>query len=262
MATYAKLSSAEPSAVQTFPSAQQAADALYFAVRNDDHDALTKILGAGKEAVSSEDAAQDRIDRQRFTRKYREMHRLAPEPDGTDVLYVGAENWPFPFPLVAADGAWRFDTEAGMEQVLLRRIGEDEIAAIATCRGLVAQKEQSSSSTGTAAPASDDANAALRVNVSNDDRAVPFHGYYFRFLRPPQSSTATDSTRTASDDAKPAAGPLALVAYPAEYRVTGVMTFVVDRDGTVYEADLGPQTAAVGKTLRELDPTLTWHAIR
>jgi len=263
MAGYAKLSRAERPPDQTFPSAELAAKALYLAVRNGDQGALSGILGAGREAVSSEDPVQDRIDRQRFARKYREMHRLAREPDGTEVLYVGAENWPFPFPLVAADAGWRFDTEAGMEEVLLRRIGEDEVTAIATCRGLVAPEKASPSSPDASAPANEDANAALTVNVSKDDRAVPFHGSYFRLLRAPRTSTATTaSTSGTSDDASQAAGPLAVVAYPAEYRVTGVMTFVVGRDGTVYEADLGPHTVAFAKALRELDPTLSWHAVR
>ena len=87
---------------------------------------MTEILGAGKELVSSDDDVQDKSERERFTRKYQEMHRLVREPDATTVLYIGAENWPFPIPLVSTDGAWSFDAKAGMEEVLFRRIGENE----------------------------------------------------------------------------------------------------------------------------------------
>ena len=97
-------------------------------------------------AISSADSAQDRIERQQFARKYREMHRWVRKPDGSESLHVGAENWPFPFPLVAVEGGWRFDAEAGMKEVLLRRIGKDEMAAIAACRALVTEKQPAVSS--------------------------------------------------------------------------------------------------------------------
>jgi Protein of unknown function (DUF2950) len=258
IAAYARLARAEAAAVETFASAEQAAKALYVAVRDNDEDALTRILRIDKEAVSSADSAQDRIDREQFARKYREMHRLVREADGSEWLHVGAENWPFPFPLVAVEGGWRFDAEAGTKESLLRRIGEDEMAAIAACRALVTQQEQSAVSS----PLQDSgpAGSALTVNSGNDKQTVLFHGYYFRRIESRQSSAET-SARAASDTPENAGSSVLLLAYPAEYRVTGVMTFAVARDGTLYEADLGPQTVLVAAMLSELDPTLSWYAI-
>src|SRR5258706_3320648 len=112
IAAYARFARAEAAAVETFASPEQAAKALYVAVRDNDQDALTRILRTRKEAVSSGDPAQDRIDREQFARKYREMHRLVREPDVSEWLHVGAENWPIPFPLVAVDDHWRFDAAA------------------------------------------------------------------------------------------------------------------------------------------------------
>jgi hypothetical protein len=258
IAAYARVARAESAAVETFASPEQAAKALYVAVRDNDQDALTRILRIDKEAVSSADPAQERIDREQFARKYREMHRLVREPNGSEWLHVGAENWPFPFPLVAGDGGWRFDAEAGTKEGLLRRIGEDEMAAIATCGALVTQQEQSAVSS----PPQENvpARSALTVNVGNDKQTVLFHGYYFRRIESRQPSAAA-STRAASDISENAGGSLLLLAYPAEYRVTGVMSFAVARDGTLYEADLGPQTVLVAAMLSELDPTLSWYAI-
>jgi hypothetical protein len=183
---------------------------------------------------------------------------LVREPDGSQWLHVGAENWPFPFPLVAVDGGWRFDTEAGAKESLLRRIGEDEMAAIATCRALVSQQKQPSVSS----PPQENipAGSALTVNAGNDKQTVLLRGYYFRRIESRQPS-AEASARAASDISENAGGSLRLLAYPAEYRVTGVMTFAVARDGTLYEADLGPQTVPVAAMLSELDPTLSWYAI-
>ena len=258
IAAYARLARAEAAAVETFASPEQAAKALYVAVRDNDQDALTRILRIDKEAVSSADSAQDRTDREQFARKYREMHRWVREPDGTERLHVGAENWPFPFPLVAVAGGWRFDAEAGTKERLLRRIGEDEMAAIATCRAWVTQQNQSTVSS----PLRENvlAGSALTVNVDNHKQTVLFHGYYFRRIESGQPS-AEASARAASDISENAGGSLLLLAYPAEYRVSGVMTFAVDRAGTLYEADLGPQTTLVAAKLSELDPTLSWYAI-
>jgi hypothetical protein len=260
IAAYAPFARAEAAAVETFASPEQAAKALYVAARDNDQDALTRILRIGKEAVSSADPAQDRIDREQFARKYREMHRLVREPDGSQWLHVGAENWPFPFPLVAVDGGWRFDAEAGMKEGRLRRIGKNEMAAIATCRDLGTQQEQKQSAVSSPPQENVPAGSALRVNVGDDEQTVLFHGYYFRRIESRQPS-AEPSARAASDTPENAGGSLLLLAYPAEYRVSGVMTFAVASDGTLYEADLGPQTVLVAATLSELDPTLSWYAI-
>src|SRR5437016_8674158 len=135
--------SAEPPGQRTFSSAAQASRALFLAAQAGDPTALLKIFGPdGKEVVSSGDPVEDKNSRDQFVRKYQEMNRLVEESDGTERLYIGAENWPLPIPLVNHNGAWYFDTGAGKEEILLRRIGRNEIAAMRICQELVdAQKE-------------------------------------------------------------------------------------------------------------------------
>jgi len=214
IALYAQLCTAQQAGNATFASAEEASRALYQAARSNDQAALAKILGADNEFVSGQDQAEERREREQFARKYDEMHRLVGEADGTLVLYVGAENWPFPFPLVRENATWRFDPEAGMDEVLARRIGEDELAAIASARALATGKGQA------------------QLN------GVPFHGYYFR--------------RLASDK---------IAAYPAEHRVTGVLTFIAGPDGVVYEKDLGPDTAKAVTAMRNSDSMASWRRI-
>ena len=213
IALYAQLCTAQQAGSATFASAEEASRALYQAARSNDQPALAKILGADNEFVSGQDQAEERREREQFARKYDEMHRLVREADGSLVLHVGAENWPFPFPLVQENATWRFDAEAGMDEVLARRIGEDELAAIASARALATGK-------GPAQPNGE------------------VHGYYFR--------------RLAGDK---------IAAYPAEYRVTGVLTFIAGPDAVVYEKDLGPDTAKAVRAMRNSDSTASWHRI-
>jgi hypothetical protein len=139
---YAQVCLAGSPSQTTFPSAEAGSRALFLAVQQHDEQALTKILGAGKDLISSDDEVQDGLDRQQFIQKYQEMHRLARDPDGDTVLYIGAANWPFPIPLESKDGVWRFDPDAGRQEVLFRWIGENEIAVIETCRYLARTEGQ------------------------------------------------------------------------------------------------------------------------
>jgi len=241
---------APPPTIEAFPSAEQAARALYLAVRTNDQDALTRILGSEKEAVLSEDPIADQAERERFIRKFQEMHRLVQAPDGAEILHIGAENWPFPFPLVSENGAWHFDADAGMQEVMVRRIGQDELAVIETCRTLAPGRHD------TAGGRSGQSQRALMVKVGNDNRVVPFDGYYFR--RVSAKSSATGATKQKSGATK---NGFVYVAYPAEYGVTGVMTFAVGPDGVLYESDLGPNTVAIAKQVRRLDPNHGWRAV-
>src|SRR5437879_1673646 len=125
---YARIASAQTSEPKTFSSSAEASNALFQAVKNDDEQAVGAILGAGKEVTSSSDEVEDKLERERFSQKYQEMHRLVREPDGSTVLYIGAENWPFPIPLVSKNGAWFFDSKTGTQEIRLRRIGENETA--------------------------------------------------------------------------------------------------------------------------------------
>src|SRR4029077_632264 len=115
-----QLSLTQKSGPETFSSPWKASSALFQAVQNNDEEAMERILGAGKEVISSSDEIEDKLERERFSQKYQEMHRLVREPDGTTVLYVGAENWPFPIPLVSKDGAWFFDSDTGTQEILFR----------------------------------------------------------------------------------------------------------------------------------------------
>src|SRR5438128_367322 len=112
---------------QTFASATEATEMLFQAVQSGDKDRITKILGGPTELLSTDDQVQDDLDRGLFLHKYREMHRLARESDGSMMLYIGAENWPFPIPLVQKDGSWRFDAAKGRDEILFRRVGENEL---------------------------------------------------------------------------------------------------------------------------------------
>ena len=238
LASYTQLSLAKQSSQQssqtTFKSAEEASHALFTAVQNDDEQAVTNILGGGNELVSSDDQAEDKLDRERFTQKYQEMHRLVRETHGDMLLYIGAENWPFPIPLVSRNGAWRFDSDAGGQEIRYRRVGENEVTAIALCHDLVAAARHP----GTPGEA-DGLTAAVLADSKSDTKPVPFHGYYFR--------TLANSGKA-----------FAVVAYPAEYRSSGVMTFIVNQDDVMYEKDLGPNTAKVASAMTKYHTDPTW----
>ena len=237
------LSFAQPMLAQTqktFDSAGQASHALYKAVESKDDQALQSILGAAPDLISTGHNDLDRLEREHFAHKYREMHRLVREPDGSTVLYVGAENWPFPIPLVATDGKWRFDSDSGSQEVRARELGENEAAAIEVCKAITKTNTPDTVKTATTDPAPE---FARNLVGSEDAKAATnqtFHGYSFRV-------------------AKDRAGNTLLVAYPAEYGASGVMTFVVTGN-TVYERDLGAQTATVAGKIEE-KPKGKWNRV-
>jgi hypothetical protein len=249
---YAQSCLAQQPSQKTFSSAAEASSALYAAVQNHDEQAVIEILGGEKDLVSADDEALDKLERERFVRKYQEMHRLAREPDGTTILYIGAENWPFPIPLVTKSGAWSFDSEAGRQELLFRRIGENELTAIGACHALVTAEKQHRAK-------SDSAIDGLLANARNDRNPVPFNGYYFRILAA-QGKNAPGGVRRNIADHKMTGG-FAFVAYAAEYRSSGVMTFIVDGAGRVYEKDLGPNTATLAKAMTSYSPDSTWKPV-
>jgi len=240
---------AQQSVQPTFQSATEASLSLFQAVQRNNEEAITKILGGPTELTSSRDEGEDKADRELFVQKYQEMHRLAREADGSVTLYIGAENWPFPIPLVEKNGAWRFDSDAGQKEVLFRRIGENELTAIAICHEFVAAEkhyhtEPNAADSADSSPASLVAKAA---RGSDSGGPVVFHGYYFRLL--PTSPTVSKTP-----------GGFALIAYPAEYRSSGVMTFIVTKGDVVYEKDLGPNTSALASAMTALHKDATWSA--
>jgi hypothetical protein len=163
--TCVQFSSAQNTIQETFPSAEKAIQALFAAVESNDEQVIVQVLGGDKDLASSGDALEDQHDRALFVQKYRQMHRLVEEPDGTTLLYLGAENWPFPVPLVSKDSKWFFDAGAGADEILFRRIGENQAAAIDTCREL---------------------------RTTGQVPSGVLHGYYFRKLVEPAKGKAEE----------------------------------------------------------------------
>jgi hypothetical protein len=245
VAGFAGSSVAQVSQPKTFSSAAEASDALFQAAQKEDEQSLEAILGAGKEVTSSNDEEEDKLEREQFSKKYQEMHRLVQEADGTTVLYIGAENWPFPVPLVSQNGAWYFDSESGAQEILFRRIGENEDVAIEVCEEFAIAKKEQDVKPASYDPITQFAQNLVSAGAANaGNGSTPFHGYYFRLV---SRSSAAATSRYASIGAKKT--DLALVAYPAEYPSSGVKTFIVGKDGVVYEKDLGSETTTAASTI-------------
>jgi hypothetical protein len=246
VAGFAGTSFAQDSQPKTFSSPAEATDALFQAVQKEDEQSLEAILGAGKEVTSSSDEVEDKLERERFSKKYQEMHRLVQEADGTTVLYIGAENWPFPVPLVSKNGAWYFDSETGTQEILFRRIGENEAVAIQVCEEFALAKKEQDVKPASYDPITQFAQNLVSVGATNggSNGSSPFHGYYFRLV---SRTFAAATSRYASIGGKRT--DLALVAYPAEYPSSGVKTFIVAKDGVVYEKDLGSDTTTAASAM-------------
>jgi hypothetical protein len=268
----------------TFSSPEDASSALVSAAQNNDEKAMLKILGPdGKQIVSSGDETEDVNSRLNFVQKYQEMHRLVREPDGTTTLYIGAENWPTPIPLVSNGNSWYFDTESGKKEILFRRIGRNEVSAIRVCQELAAaQKEYSTQHNNyaqkifsdegqhnglywkaadgeTQSPIGPMVAAAVTEGYPKGEGGppTPYRGYYYRTLTR-QGKGAPGGAKTYIVNGKMTAG-FAFVAYPAEYRSSGVMTFMVGEDGVVYEKDLGNRTNVLAKTMKEYKVNSGWQ---
>jgi len=287
----AKPTGAQEPGQKTFTSAEDAAHAVYVGALSEFGQTLLNVLGAtGKDLVSSGDDVEDLDARISFVVKYKEMHRFVTEPNGSVTLVVGAENWPFPIPLVNKDGVWYFDTQAGKNEILFRRIGKNEMAAIQACRDLVdaQQKYRAKSPQGFANEyaqklvsdkqqhnglywdeAVDEFQSPINPLIASaygkgpDDESgekYPFNGYFFRILTS-QGPHAPDGNKNYVVDGKMTAG-FAFVAYPAEYRSSGVKTFIVNQSGIIYEKDLGPGTTKLAEAMAAFDPDSTWHKVR
>jgi hypothetical protein len=271
---------------KTFSSAEEASNALVAAAQNNDEKGMLEILGPeGKQIVSSGDDAEDAQNRANFAQRYQEMHRLVKEPDGTTTLYIGADNWPTPIPLVNNGKSWYFDTEAGKKEILFRRVGRNEMSAIRVCQELVAAEKEYHSSqhdvyaqkvfsdegqhNGLYWKAADGesqspigplvAQAVVEgyAAKSEEGSRTPYRGYYFRVLTR-QGKNGPGGAKSYLVDGKMTAG-FALVAFPAEYRSSGVMTFIVGGDGVVYQKDLGKKTGVVAKAMNEYNPNSSWQ---
>jgi hypothetical protein len=265
---------------KTFASAEDASTALVAAAQNNDEKAMLDILGPdAKNIVSSGDEAEDAENRANFAQKYQEMHRLVKEPDGTTTLYMGAENWPTPIPLVNKSNTWYFDTDAGKKEILYRRIGRNEMSAIRVCQELVAaQKEYSAQHSEYSQKLYSDEGqrnglywksaegeaqspvgplVATAFVEGNANAPTPYRGYYFHILTR-QGKNGAGGAKSYILNGK-ATGGFAFAAYPAEYRSSGVMTFIVNDDGVVYQKDLGKKTDSLAKSMKEYNPDATWQ---
>ena len=252
----------------TFSSAEQASQALAKAAEANDEKVLIAMAGkSAKEIITSGDDQQDARHRAEFVKRYGEMHRLFKEPDGTTTLYVGAENWPLPIPLVNKGGVWYFDGQFAKKEILFRRIGLNELSAIRVCEQLeAAEKEYFAAQQVYAAKIASDPDQRNGLYWSGEPKspigplvagadvgskggkAEPFRGYYFFVL--------TDQGKGAAGGAN---GGFAFVAYPTRYQSSGVMTFMVGSDGIVYEKDLGKKTESEALSIKSFDPNSSWH---
>jgi hypothetical protein len=269
---------------KTFASPEEASQAFVAAAQNNDEKAILEILGRdASEIVSSGDPTEDAEGRANFANKYQEMHRFRKEPDGSITLYIGAENWPTPIPLVMKGNLWFFDAEAGKKEILFRRIGRNEISAIRICQELVAAQEEyyamqhneyakqifsdvgrhdglywKVSDSEPQSPIGPLVASAVAEGYTKGIAGppTPYRGYLFHLLMR-QGKDAPNGAKSYIVNGKMTEG-FAFVAYPAGYRSSGVMTFIVNQDGIVYQKDLGKKTGALGKSMREYNPDSSW----
>jgi hypothetical protein len=226
---------AQKPAQQTFVSAEAASHALFLAAQSGNEQTLVHILGGDKELVSAGDEAEDKIDREQFAEKYRQMHRLVRISDGAALLYVGAENWPFPVPLVSRATVWYFDADTGAQEIRFRRLGENEYTAIETCHTLLQASKQPGSNTAEVDPITQFARTLINalpppISSTPSNGPDPFHGYYFRILTMQRNGENGPNSKT---------GRFIVVAYPAEYRSSGVMTLILSQNDLYTRQILG-----------------------
>ncbi len=273
---------------KTFDTAQQAADAMILAVKNDAVPALLEIFGPdGKDFVMTGDDVQDKNSRAAFVALAQEKTSVDTEPNHPNraILSVGNEDWPLPVPIVKQGGKWYFDSQAGRTEILDRRIGNNELDAITICRGYAeAQKDYAAEIHDNSdvnqyaqrlisTPGKHDGLAWRNADGSDGgpigeaiakaiaegytSESGPYHGYYFKTLKGQGPAAPLGQMDYVVDGAM--IGGFALIAWPAEYRLGGVQTFIVSYDGVVYQKDLGPETAKVAAAVELYNPDKTWN---
>ncbi|HEY6414206.1 MAG TPA: DUF2950 domain-containing protein [Edaphobacter sp.] len=280
---------AQDAGVKTFPTYPEAARAFVAAVKANDDAAVKEMLGAEAHSMlSSGDPTTDEDDRVSFLKRYQEAHAFARESADKVMLTIGPSAWPLPFPIVRVNGVWHFDAEAGARELMYRRIGNNELDAIRVNHALHdAQKEYAAaghdgnppgvyaqrfrSSPGTenglyweakeGEPESPAGSlvAEAESEGSQPGKRTPFHGYYFRILKA-QGPHAPGGAKDFVKDGKMTGG-FAILAYPAEYKASGVMTFIVGTRGMVYEKDMGDGTAEAARGMTAFDPDSSWKPV-
>ena len=277
-------------AQQSFKTPEDAVGALVSATKDNWPKGVVAVLGRdGVDIVSSGDKVADEAIRQKFLAAYDVKHQVTKEGDDKAVMIIGTEDFPFPIPLARKGSSWRFDTPAGRREILYRRIGRNELGAIQASLAYVdaqneyAQKDRTGAGVATYAqrivsqpgkknglywpgPEGDDASplGELVAHATNEGYLIggeraPFHGYYFKILTrqgPAAPGGAVDYVARGK-----MIGGFALAAYPAEYGNSGVMTFLVNHTGTVFQKDLGPHTAKLAERMTSFNPDQTWKKV-
>jgi hypothetical protein len=278
-------------AQQAYKTPEEAAAALVDAAKAGDMKALVTVLGPdGEDIVSSGDEVADTETRQKFVAAYDAKHQITKEGDDKAIMVIGDQDFPVPIPLVRKNEMWRFDTAAGRDEILFRRIGKNELDAIQSCLAYVdAQDEYAEKDRGSGvgtyaqrivsqpgkkdglywptaqgeeeSPLGDLVAQATRrgYRVRAGGERTPYNGYYFKILTrqgPAAEGGALDYVVNGK-----MIGGFALVAYPAEYRNSGVMTFLVNHAGTVFQKDLGPNTAKLAERMSSFNPDQSWQKV-
>ena len=277
---------------QQFPSTDEAVQELIAANRAGSFESLLRILGPrGAKLIHSGDSVADREGRERFVAAYDGAHRIEYVGPDKAILLVGSEDWPLPIPLVRSHGGWRFDTKAGEQEILDRRVGRNELSVIEVCRTYVqAQLEYASlqPNTGTAreyaqhfmsrqgmhdglywpvaaeekesplGPLVAQAHAAGYMTESSHHKPRPYFGYYYKILTRQGPHAQGGARNYISADGRMTGG-FALLAYPALYGDSGIMTFIVNQNGIVLEKNLGPHTTAIARVIGQYDPDFSWR---
>jgi hypothetical protein len=274
-----------------FSSPENAAHAMVDALRKDDRPELLAIFGSESQGLlTSGDPVADKNFVQNFLKDYDQMHRFSHGPNGKLFLIVGAQNWPMPIPLEQNSVGWYFDTRYGKEELLVRRIGENELSAIRTLNAIVAGQHEyfdqihdkgatkeyaqailsdpdthdglywKTSAGEPESPIGPLVAEASREGYGENPRSKAVRGYYFKMLTK-QGKDAPGGTKDYVADGKMTNG-FAVLAYPAMYRSSGVMTFIVDANGHVLQKDLGPRTAEIATAIQTYDPNKSWRPAR
>lgn len=273
---------------KTFATPKEAAEALIQATESFDLPALKQILGPdGEDLVSSEDSVRDKNTAAAFAAKAREKEEITLDPKNSHraTLSVGNDDWPLPIPIIKTGGKWFFDTKAGLQEVLFRRIGANELDAIQICRGYVEAQHEYAMQKHDGAEVNQYAQRIISTPGKRDglawqnadgswggpvgegiakvleqgytNRSQPYHGYYFKILKGQGAAARLGQMDFVVNGAM--IGGFALAAAPAQYRVTGVKSFLVSYEGVVYERDLGPDTLKIFKEMELYNPDKTWH---
>ncbi len=275
---------------KSFASPEEAVNALVAAVKADDKKEMLAILGSGgKELISSGDEVADKAGRERFLKAYDVMNRLEKESADKMILHIGKDDWSLPIPIVEKNNTWIFDTKAGKEEILNRRIGRNELNVIEGLHAYVDAQHEYASKDYKGSGAVEFAQKIISTEGKHDGlyweakegeemsplgplvaRATkegytkqvegftlsPFHGYYYKILKG-QEKHATGGAYDYVVKEKMILG-FALVAYPAQYGNSGIMTFIVNQEGVIYEKNLGKNTERIAKAMKKFDPDKTW----